>query len=192
MIYIDSALLDVTEWLCRRFQVLTGRTNVWLAFHLTNLSIVVFFVWIGMNFLMADRAVRIALAVFGGGLLYLLTQTIFKVPVEAYENSAYRRVSRGLRNPRRVRDAMLRIAFLTLSLVLFAFVLLLYPHLRAYLDLSPGIFVVTLGLTVLTTAILYLLACDPLPPCPGKAWEWLRGLIPARRATEPAGDAPSQ
>jgi hypothetical protein len=87
---------------------------------------------------------------------------------------------------------MLRIAFLTLSLVLFAFVLLLYPHLRAYLDLSPGIFVVTLGLTVLTTAILYLLACDPLPPCPGKAWEWLRGLIPARRATEPAGDAPSQ
>jgi hypothetical protein len=192
MIYIDSALLDVTEWLCRRFQVLTGRTNVWLAFHLTNLSIVVFFVWIGMNFLMADRAVRIALAVFGGGLLYLLTQTIFKVPVEAYENSAYRRVSRGLRNPRRVRDAMLRIAFLTLSLVLFAFVLLLYPHLRAYLDLSPGIFVVTLGLTVLTTAILYLLACDPLPPCPGKAWEWLRGLIPARRATEPARDAPSQ
>jgi hypothetical protein len=192
MIYIDSALLDVTEWLCRRFQVLTGRTNVWLAFHLTNLSIVVFFVWIGMNFLMADRAVRVALAVFGGGLLYLLTQTIFRVPVEAYENSAYRRVSRGLRNPRRVRDAMLRIAFLTLSLVLFAFVLLLYPHLRAYLDLSPGIFVVTLGLTVLTTAILYLLACDPLPPCPGKAWEWLRGLIPARRATEPAGDAPSQ
>jgi hypothetical protein len=192
MIYIDSALLDVTEWLCRRFQVLTGRTNVWLAFHLTNLSIVVFFVWIGMNFLMADRAVRVALAVFGGGLLYLLTQTIFRVPVEAYENSAYRRVSRGLRNPRRVRDAMLRIAFLTLSLVLFAFVLLLYPHLRAYLDLSPGIFVVTLGLTVLTTAILYLLACDPLPPCPGKAWEWLRGPIPARRATEPAGDAPSQ
>jgi hypothetical protein len=188
MIYVDAALLDLAEWLCRRFQVLTGRTNVWLAFHLTNLSIVVFFVWVGMNFWLADRPVRIALALFGGGLLYLLTQTVLKVPVEAYENSVYRRVSRGLRNPRRVRDAMLRIAFLTLSLVHCAFLFLLYPRLRAYIEVGPGIVAVTFGLTVLTTAILYLLACDPLPPCRGKAWEWLRGRAPVRSAAEPAGD----
>ena len=119
MLNVDSALLDLTEWLCRRFQVLTGRTNVWLAFQLTNFSIVVFFVWAGMHFRIGGQPFRIALAAFCGGLLYLLTRTLFKVPVETYENNAYRRVSRGLRNPRRVRDALLRIAFLTFSLMLF-------------------------------------------------------------------------
>jgi len=115
MLHVDSALLDLTEWLCRRFQVLTGRTNVWLAFQLTNFSIVLFFVWAGMHLVIGGRAFRIALAAFCGGLLYLLTQTLFKVPVETYEHNEYRRVSRGLRNPRRVRDALLRIAFLTFS-----------------------------------------------------------------------------
>jgi len=83
MLTVDSALLDLTEWMCRRFQVLTGRTNVWLAFHLTNFSIVVFFVWAGMHFRIGGRLFRIALAAFCGGLLYLLTQTLFKVPVES-------------------------------------------------------------------------------------------------------------
>src|SRR5688500_16272879 len=36
--YIDSFLLNLTERFCRRFQLLTGRTNVWLALQLTNLS----------------------------------------------------------------------------------------------------------------------------------------------------------
>ena len=44
MIYVDEALLNLIESACRRFQLLTGRTNVWLAFQLTNLSIVVYFV----------------------------------------------------------------------------------------------------------------------------------------------------
>ena len=45
MTFIDTLILDLTERLCRRFQMLTGRTNVWLAVQLTNLSIVVYFVW---------------------------------------------------------------------------------------------------------------------------------------------------
>ena len=189
MIYLDSALLDVTEWLCRRFQVLTGRTNVWLAFQLTNLSIIVFFVWAGMQFLIVGRPVRIALALFCGGLLYLLTETIFKVPVEAYENNEYRRVQRGFRNPRRVRDAQLRLAFLTLSVMLFALFLVFYPILSVFLNVGLGIFLLAHGLTALTTAMLYLLACDPLPPCPGKVKEWLRALVPSRAAPEPtSGD----
>ena len=71
MLHVDSALLDLTEWLCRRFQVLTGRTNVWLAFQLTNLSIVVFFVWAGMHFRIGGRLFHIVLAAFCGALLYL-------------------------------------------------------------------------------------------------------------------------
>jgi hypothetical protein len=116
-------------------------------------------------------------------LLYLLTQTLIKVPVETYEHNEYRRVSRGLRNPRRVRDALLRIAFLTFSLMLFFPVLFVYqyPQVLAILNLGVSSFILAHGLTVLTTVMLYLLACDPLPPCPGKVREWLRSLVPARR-----------
>src|SRR4030095_8191829 len=119
MLHVDSALLDLTEWLCRRFQVLTGRTNVWLAFQLTNFSIVVFFIWAGMHFQIGGPVFRIALTACCGGLLYLLTQTLFKVPFETYEKNEYRRVSRGFRNPRRVRDALLRMPFLPFALILF-------------------------------------------------------------------------
>jgi len=176
MIYIDSVLLNLTEWFCHRFQRLTGRTNVWLAFQLTNLSIILYFVWAGMYFSRAQGVWRILLAVFCGGLLYLLTQTIFKVPVDAHESSAYRRVAKGFRNPRRIRDALLRTAFLTLSIVL------LYPVVFVYLNLRLNMLLLGYSLIVLTTVVLYLLACDPMPPCAGRVTEWMRGWVPARLA----------
>jgi hypothetical protein len=181
MTYIDSAILNLTEWFCRRFQLLTGRTNVWLAVQLTNLSIIVYFVWAGVYFWRSDVAVRIALGLFCSGLLYVLTQTIFKVPIEAYENDAYRRAAKGFRNPRRLRDQRLRISFLTLSLVLFSPILFVYMNLRV--PMAP----LTYSLILLTTVVLYLLACDPLPPCAGKVTEWLRGSAPSRLA---AADSP--
>lgn len=182
MTYLDSALLNLTERACRRFQLLTGRTNVWLAIQLTNLSIITYFVWSGLLFWNSDLAPRTLVALFCGGLLYALSQTIFRVPIEAYEAEAYRRVARGLRNPRRVRDALLRISFLTLSLVLCYPLVLLYSDLRVYLNLRAHVLVLSYALIVLTTVVLYVLACDPLPQCPGKLREWLRGLTPSRLA----------
>jgi hypothetical protein len=176
MNHIDAAILDLTEWFCRRFQVLTGRTNVWLAVQLTNLSIIVYFVWAGVYFWRSDVGTRIALGVFWSGVLYALTQTIFKEPIEAYENNAYRRVAKGFRNPRRIRDAPLRISFLTLSLAL------LYPIALAYIHLRVRIALLSYSLIVLTTVVLYVLACDPLPPCPGKVRAWLRRLVLSRVA----------
>jgi hypothetical protein len=154
--------------------LLTGRTNLWLAVQLTNLSIIVYFVWAGWYFWRADPLPRVLLGVFCGGLLYVLTQTIFKVPIEAYENSAYRRVAQGLRNPRRIKDALLRIPFLTLSIVL------LYPIVFIYINFRVHAALLSYSLIVLTTVVLYVLACDPLPPCTGRVWEWLRGSAPAR------------
>jgi hypothetical protein len=178
--YIDSAILNLTEWFCRKFQLLTGRTNVWLAVQFTNLSIIVYFVWAGVYFWSSDVTSQIALLLFCSGLLYVLTQTIFKVPIEAYENDAYRRVAKGFRNPRRIRDARLRISFLTLSFVLC------YPMLFVYVNLRVQMAPLTYSLIVLTTVVLYLLACDPLPPCPGKVTEWLRRSAPSRlAASEP-------
>jgi hypothetical protein len=178
MTYIDSAILNLTEWLCRRFQLLTGRTNVWLAVQLTNLSIIVYFVWAGMYFWSRDLSVRIALALFCSLLLYVLSQTVFKVPIEAYENDAYRRVARGVRNPRRIHDAQLRTSFLTLSLVL------LYPVVLVQLTLHVPMALLTYSLIVLTTVVLYVLACDPLLPCAGKVTEWLR--VPTRSQPAPS------
>ena len=182
MTYIDLAVLDLTEWLCRKFQLLTGRTNVWLAVQLTNLSIIVYFIWAAVYFWSSDVGERTAFVVFCGVLLYGLAQTILKMPIETYENQAYRRVEKGLRNPRRVRDARLRISFLTLCLMLF------YPILFVYFNLHVPAALLTYSLIVLTTVVLYLLACDPLPPCAGKLREWLRGFAPSRLAASDASD----
>lgn len=179
MTYVDSVLLDLTERMCRRFQVWTGRTNVWLAFQLTNLSIAVYFTWVGVLYVLSGLlAFRIFVALFCGGVFLMLTRTLFKVSIEASETQAYGRVARGVRNPRRARDAQLRIAFLTLSIVLA------YPLWLAYVALGQRFMVLTEALAVLTTAVLYVLACDPLPPNEGKVGEWLRGLAPAREAKD--------
>ena len=180
MTFIDSALLNLTERSCRAFQRLTGRTNVWLAIQLTNLSIVVYFVWAVAYSWGGDIAPRWLIWLFCGGLLYLLSQTVFKVPIETYENAAYRRVAKGFRNPRRVRDVLLRISFLTLSLALY------YPISLVYLNLHLTAVLLAYCLILLTTLVLYLLACDPLPPCPGKLKVWLRGAVPSMPATEPS------
>jgi hypothetical protein len=186
MASIDAAILDLTERCCRRFQLLTGRTNVWLALQLTNLSIVVYFVWAGISLWSSDTWPRVGLIVFCGGLLYVLTQTVFKVPIESYESQAYRRVSKGLRNPRRVRDASLRMSFLTLLTILplLFSTMVASPELRAYINERQHVILLTYALIVLTTIVLYLLACDPLPPCTGKVWEWLRAKAPARTLNE--------
>ena len=179
---IDEAILDVTEWLCRKFQVLTGRTNVWLAVQLTNLSIVMYFVLTAMAFPTVPLGGKIAIGSFCGGVLYVLTQTVFKVSIESAESNAYQRVAKGLRNPRRLRDAQLRVSFLTLS------VLMLYPTIFAFFILqarlavfSYSLIVFSYSLIVLTTMLLYVMACDPLPPCPGKVREWLASWGAARQ-----------
>lgn len=176
MTSIDSALVDFTEWLCRRIQVWTGRTNIWLAFQLTNLSIVIYFGWVMVLYWLSGMlALRIFVALFCGSVFWMLTRTIFRMSIEASELQAYRRVTKGLRNPRRLRDVQLRVSFLTLSVLLAA------PLGGAYsLRLAVRFMAMTEALAVLTTAVLYLLACDPLPPRAGTVTEWVRSLMPAR------------
>ena len=115
-----------------------------------------------------------ASTLFCAGLLYVLIQTLFRESIEAYENSAYRRVAKGLRNPRRVRDAVLRVSFLTFA-VFFA-----YPAVLVYSILEMQVVILTYSLIVLTTSVLYLLACDPLPPCAGKLKDARRVLAAVR------------
>jgi len=186
MTYIDSVLLNLTERTCRRFQLLTGRTNVWLAIQFTNLSIVVYFVWAGFVYVLSgDAQMRTLLGLFCGVLFYALTQTIFKVPIESYENNAYQRVAKGYRNPRRVRDARLRISFLTFALMLVAMapsLVVAPPSLKAFMALHWNVAVLGISLIFLTIVVLYLLACDPLPPCPGKIKQWIQNLVPSRVA----------
>jgi len=163
MLYIDSAIVNVIERACRRFQRLTGRTNVWLALQLTNLSIIVYFLWAAVVFADRDAAMRALIAVFCAGLLYVLIKTLFRESIEAYEKSTYERVARGVKNPRRQRDALLRIAFLTLAIFLW------YPAVIVYMEWRLQALLLTYPLIALTTAVLYLLACDPLPPVEVKA-----------------------
>lgn len=182
MIYIDSVILNMIERACRRFQRLTGRTNVWLAIQLTDLSIIVYFVWAALAFWDRDRGLRILVGLFCAGLLYVLVQTLFKESIEAYETSAYERVAKGVRNPRRVRDALLRISFLTLA------VLIGIPAVFMYVSLHLQVLLLTYSLIVLTTGVLYLVACDPLPPCAGKVKE-ARAAFATRLRPSPTADS---
>ena len=191
MFFLDSVILDATEWVCRRFQVLTGRTNVWLAMQLTNISIIVYFVWAALYFWNTDSTVRTFVGVFCAALLYALTKTIFKVSIEEYENSAFRRVAKGLRNPRRLRDAPLRMSFLMLAVLWYLTLglLLAYPVVFAYVRLRLHLLVLSYLLIALTTLLLYLLAVDPLPPCEGKVKEWVHAALRTRStASEPVAD----
>jgi hypothetical protein len=181
MTYVDSVILNLIERMCRRFQVWTGRTNVWLAFQLTNLSIVIYFVWAAVLYWVSGNVVlRAFVALFCGGVFFMLTRTLFKTSIELAEIEAYRRLAKGLRNPRRIRDAQLRIAFLTLSIVLS------YPLWLAYVTLRLRFVLLTEALIILTTVVLYLLACDPLPPSAHKVRAWVRGMAPVRDATAPS------
>jgi hypothetical protein len=170
MLYIDSVILNMIEGACRRFQRLTGRTNVWLAVQMTNLSIILYFLWAAAAFWTADAQLRILVGVFCAGLMYVLLKTLFRESIEAYENS--------MRNPRRVRDALLRVSFLTLAVVFG------YAGVVVYMSLHLQILLLTLPLIFLTTAVLYLLACDPLPPSAGRLREKHRA--PATVRTDPA------
>jgi hypothetical protein len=175
MTYIDTALLNATERACQRFQVWTGRTNVWLAFQLTNLSVVLYFIWVIRLYRISNiLEARIFIACFCAAVFVVVTRTIFRSSIDFAEQQAYGRVSRGLRNPRRLRDAQLRISFLTLSLVL------VYPLWYASMTRGSRFLLLTAVLIVLTTIVLYLLACDPLPPDAGRVRAWLRGMAPAR------------
>ena len=168
MTYIDLAVLNLTEQMCRWFQTWTGRTNLWVAFQLTNLSVIVYFAWVASLYWLSGSLVfRIFVALFSGGVLWILSRTIFRTSIEVSETQAYARVAKGLRNPRRIRDAQLRIAFLTLSVVLS------YPLWFAYITLHLHFILFMEPLIVLTTVVLYVLACDPLPPCGAKVRAWL-------------------
>jgi hypothetical protein len=178
MAFLDSVILNLTERSCRTFQRLTGRTNVWLAVQLTNLSIIVYFVWAAMYSVAIDLTSRMLLAAFCAVLMYALTQTLLKVPIESSEAAAYHRVAKGYRNPRRVRDALLRISFLTMSVLLIG--PMLFVYLNRHLIFFAIFFVLSYSLIVMTTVVLYLLACDPLPPCPAICKQWIASLVRVR------------
>ena len=176
---IDSALLDLTERTCHKIQTLTGRTNVWLAFQLTNLSVIVYFVWVALYLPRLPPYLRIPMALSCGGVLLALSQSVFKVSVDASVSNAYRRVAKGLRNPRRVRDAPLRLAFLTLSIAL------LFPLSFIFVTVRSPVALLGYLLVALTTVVLYLLACDPLPPCRGRLTELARVFSRGVRPKQP-------
>jgi hypothetical protein len=67
---------------------------------------------------------------------------------------------------------------------------LAYPVLFVYLNLrtlpvqlkpdTTNLVLLSYLLILLTTMVLYLLACDPLPPCVGRVREWIRALSQSR------------
>jgi hypothetical protein len=139
MAFIDSVVLNLTERSCRGFQRLTGRTNVWLALQLTNLSIIVYFVWAGLYAFNIDIELRVVAAVFCVALCMSSRRRSSRRRSRPMRRPPTSVSPKGLRNPRRIRDALLRTSFLTLCLVLAYPVLFVYQNLRTLpLQLKPN------------------------------------------------------
>ena len=138
-----------------------------------------YFVWVALYFPNLPPYWRIPAALSCGGVLLALSQSVFKVSVDASESTAYRRVAKGLRNPRRVRDAPLRLAFLTLSIAL------VFPLMIILVTVRSPVALVGYLLVGLTAVVLYLLACDPLPPCRGRLTELARAFTRRVRPKQP-------
>lgn len=60
--------------------------------------------------------------------------------------------------------------------------MLSFPLWLAYVTLQLRFVLLIQVLVFLTTVVLYVLGCDPLPPCAGRVREWLRGIAAARKA----------
>ena len=160
----DDYRAALAPWL-----VLRDRSLLDSAVQESMLAVPYAFAQLGADKQAADHYVD-AIEAFSGEIVRLTRS------IEAIENAAYRRVAKGLRNPRWLRDAPLRTSFLTLSILLFG------PVAFVSINLRIPLIILTYSLIILTTVVLYLLACDPLPPCVGKVTEWWRGLAASRSA----------
>jgi hypothetical protein len=75
----------------RRFQDGTGPQRV-ARLQLTDLSIVVYFIWgSGLYVQSAGLALPAFVALFRGGVFFVLTHTLFKLSIDAQETEAYGR-----------------------------------------------------------------------------------------------------
>ena len=108
------------------------------------------------------------MTLFCSGVPIVLMRTFFQgCPSRRPRTKAYRRVAKGMRNPRRVRDAQLRISFLTLTVLLGG------PPGRLCLRRRTEAGADGYLLTVLTTIVLHVRSATRFPAVPyvpGPGW----------------------
>jgi hypothetical protein len=173
---IDAFFLDRYQKFAHRFQRLTGKTNFWIAAKLRlliatrfalEIILTVYHIdprWLHHFDIQPFRSGWELWFYFCSGA-FILRHGLFCWRTQ--EAEAFRRLERGLGNDLRVNPItrFLRFAFL-----------LCIPLWVA--DLFFGVMSISLPLFL---SIMYLEACDPLPPCRGKIREWIEamGFAPA-------------
>jgi hypothetical protein len=156
--YLISKLEKVTHWVQRW----TGKTNYWLSSRLIFILIYMLVAEVMFYFVRGKAPIWLGFHNFGKFDLYYSFVLVPVLLIDAAwgwkvkEQLAYDRLSRGLANPSKIRtfDASARLLFLLLYIG---------ATVARFYDLY--LFTVTL--------LIFLNACDPLPPCQGKIKEWL-------------------
>ena len=168
MSYVDSALLNLTEWLCRRFQG-PDRQDERLGCRPAHEFEHCRLLRVGCGLLLEHRS---GLADRSGPVLWravvTLSQTLLKVPISVREQRVSPRRERAEESATGPRRAPAHIVSDAVDRAALPGRARLHPCPRA--DRPPGH-----SLIVLMTIVLYVLACDPLPPGGGRVWVWLRG-----------------
>ena len=171
---MDAWLLRKMEWLAQKFQVLTGKTCMWLAINSLSLSIAV---TVGRNTfrVFSGNPVLAYLGMFMLGLVCVTVLILMKWPgLEQLEAMANSRLENGWANPLKINPFMMaaRSSAVILTLMILFDGTGILPSRNSPF---PSIFS-----AVLAVSALYWMSCDPLPPCGRKVKEWLLGLMPGR------------
>lgn len=165
---IDWFFLSHFEKGCHFLQKMTGKTNY---YYVGLCSFLIVLISLGVYFDIFPKGL-----IGEGGLIYnrndmvwfwvnIFIFTFFSSSWKIIEAWAYTNLNNGVANICKIMHTA-RLARILLVIMLPFVLLLPVPQIQIY----DKVFI------VLVTLVLFLLSCDPLPPCTGKVKEWLKSF----------------
>lgn len=180
LVKFDVAVISFLEKQLHRFQRLTGKTNFWVAKQICMLQIVlwgIFLIAIPFeNFPPVwERSLLILICIGVSPLAFTIVYSRAK-RCDQMEKDAFIRLENGVAN----KGKNMSVHRVFHVLILITFFLSISLEYRGLITRSA------IQLIYFSDILrLYLMVCDPLPPCAGKIKEWLGSFKPAP-ALEPA------
>ena len=172
---LDARIIEWLEKWCHKFQRLTGKT------HYLILQILLIFT--GMSTLAMGLGIAPGFEVSILNIIFGITYLLPAFFINAIEAEALERVRKGVANPYKLKHPRSRLTVLFMNIVCLLFLLMMIfglvtPQPAEKYTTSVIFGGVFANVTFWALALaLYLMACDPLPPCESKIKEWLKNTF---------------
>jgi hypothetical protein len=169
LVTVDWFLIRAIEKTAQTFQKLTGKTHYWVVRQLAVILILIYS-WAAVSPLFAPKVPffeRVLATLFVGLMVwFFFIRWLLHVAnrMEEVERAAFLRVSQGIANPVKIMPIFIIGRLLITSLVALDVYLTIISSALSSRDFASPILLL----------IVYLAACDPLPPAPSKVRQWLQ------------------